>query len=175
VDISVSLKSPGTIGTYQGYFKLKSSDGQVFGIGGNANGSFWVKIKAISLLQHIQPPLDLHLLIEPDLQITSITFDPNPPKADVSTHVHVMLANNGGKVSNQFTVKWWGLSTYANPSCTWNIGSIDANFKKTLQCDFTYPSPYLASHSKATADTGNTVNESNEGNNTMTVDVTVGS
>lgn len=175
VDISVSLKAPGTAGTYQGFFRLKSSDGQVFGIGANANGAFWVKIKATEWEFHIIPPLDLHVLVLPDLQITSITFDPNPPKADISTHVHVKLTNNGGETSNAFTVKWWGLTSYGSPSCTWNVASIAANTYKTLQCDFTYPSAYAPSHSKATADTGNTVLESNEGNNTMTVNVTVGS
>ncbi len=47
VDISVSLLAPSTPGTYQGNFLLRSSDGYAFGIGGNANESFWVRIVAI--------------------------------------------------------------------------------------------------------------------------------
>lgn len=44
VDLSVTLKAPGTAGTYQGYWKLRNASGARFGIGANATGSFWVKI-----------------------------------------------------------------------------------------------------------------------------------
>jgi hypothetical protein len=55
VDVSVDLKAPGDPGTYQGYFRLRSSDGVVFGIGPGADGAFWVKIKANLLELHIDP------------------------------------------------------------------------------------------------------------------------
>lgn len=48
VDVSVSLVAPGSPGTYQGNFMLRSPDGYAFGIGGNANQSFWVRIVAIN-------------------------------------------------------------------------------------------------------------------------------
>ncbi len=44
VDLSVTLKAPGTAGTYQGFWKLRNASGARFGIGANAAGSFWVKI-----------------------------------------------------------------------------------------------------------------------------------
>ena len=44
VDISVELTAPQQPGTYQGYWMLKNAQGQVFGIGPNADGAFWVKI-----------------------------------------------------------------------------------------------------------------------------------
>lgn len=46
VDISVPMVAPGTAGSYKGLWKLAASSGAVFGIGGNANMSFWVQIKA---------------------------------------------------------------------------------------------------------------------------------
>lgn len=48
VDISVSLIAPGSPGTYQGNFMLRSPEGYAFGIGGNANESFWVRIVTIN-------------------------------------------------------------------------------------------------------------------------------
>ncbi|MEO0156964.1 MAG: NBR1-Ig-like domain-containing protein, partial [candidate division WOR-3 bacterium] len=44
IDVSINLKSPSEPGTYQTYFILKASDGKYFGIGDNANGTFYVKI-----------------------------------------------------------------------------------------------------------------------------------
>lgn len=44
VDVSVNLKAPVSAGTYRGYFKLRASDGSTFGIGDNADVSFWVEI-----------------------------------------------------------------------------------------------------------------------------------
>jgi hypothetical protein len=43
VDVSVDLEAPVSSGTYQGYFKLRNTDGVVFGIGSDSN-PFWVKI-----------------------------------------------------------------------------------------------------------------------------------
>jgi len=53
-DVSVQLKAPPSVGTYQGYFRLKSPDNVVFGINGAANDAFWVQIKT-SLLKFMIP------------------------------------------------------------------------------------------------------------------------
>ncbi len=45
VDISVPMKAPDNPGEYQGFWKLRSDTGEVFGIGPDANGAFWVQIK----------------------------------------------------------------------------------------------------------------------------------
>ena len=45
VDVSVSLTAPSNQGTYKGYFKLKTPDGQVFGIGGAGTTAFWVEVE----------------------------------------------------------------------------------------------------------------------------------
>jgi len=44
IDISVTLKAPNTAGTYQGYWKLQNASGATFGLGSNADKTFWVKI-----------------------------------------------------------------------------------------------------------------------------------
>jgi hypothetical protein len=43
IDVSVVLEAPESSGTYQGYFKLRNTDGVVFGIGSESK-PFWVKI-----------------------------------------------------------------------------------------------------------------------------------
>ncbi len=47
-DISVDLYSPSKSGNYESYYKLRDTNGVQFGIGGAANGAFWVKIKVTS-------------------------------------------------------------------------------------------------------------------------------
>jgi Ig-like domain-containing protein len=44
VDVSVDMKAPSTAGHYIGYWKFKSAQGTLFGIGVNANKSWWVDI-----------------------------------------------------------------------------------------------------------------------------------
>jgi len=63
VDVSVNLTAPDTVGTYKGYFKLKSSDGSVFGIGASGTNSFYVEIKAVSLFFIITPLVITPLVI----------------------------------------------------------------------------------------------------------------
>jgi hypothetical protein len=44
-DIGIDLVSPDKTGNYESYYKLKDTNGNQFGIGGSANGPFWLKIK----------------------------------------------------------------------------------------------------------------------------------
>ena len=46
VDVSVPLRAPGPPGTYKGYWKIRSGDGIVFGLGGSGSVAFWVEIKS---------------------------------------------------------------------------------------------------------------------------------
>jgi hypothetical protein len=48
IDISVSLIAPTTTGTYKGNWRLRNSGGAIFGIGNNADQSFWVQIKSMA-------------------------------------------------------------------------------------------------------------------------------
>jgi hypothetical protein len=46
LDISVTLIAPTTPGTYRGNWRLRNAGGALFGIGPNADESFWVQIKS---------------------------------------------------------------------------------------------------------------------------------
>jgi len=45
LNLEVQMKAPGTPGTYKGYWMLRSDTGNVFGIGPDGKGWFWVEIK----------------------------------------------------------------------------------------------------------------------------------
>ncbi|OGO29065.1 MAG: hypothetical protein A2136_09335 [Chloroflexi bacterium RBG_16_54_11] len=47
VDVSVTLKAPGTTGSYQGNWELQDAGGIKFGTGRNADQPFFVKIKVV--------------------------------------------------------------------------------------------------------------------------------
>lgn len=45
VDVKVNMSAPSSAGTYRGYWKLRNTSAKLFGIGYNADKSFWVEIK----------------------------------------------------------------------------------------------------------------------------------
>ncbi len=47
VDLSVSLKAPAKKGDYRGYWKLRNASGLLFGLGAQADTSFWVDIEVL--------------------------------------------------------------------------------------------------------------------------------
>ena len=47
VDLSVNMTAPNTAGHYIGYWKFKNAAGALFGIGVNANRSWWVEINVV--------------------------------------------------------------------------------------------------------------------------------
>jgi hypothetical protein len=47
VEIPVDMKAPSAAGRYIGYWKFKSSQGTIFGIGVNANKAWWVEINVV--------------------------------------------------------------------------------------------------------------------------------
>ena len=47
VDVSVSLKAPGTVGTYQGNWELRNPNAVIFGTGTNASQPFYVLINVV--------------------------------------------------------------------------------------------------------------------------------
>lgn len=47
VDLSVTLKAPGTTGSYRGDWKLKNASGTIFGLGAKAADTFYVKIQVV--------------------------------------------------------------------------------------------------------------------------------
>jgi hypothetical protein len=55
VDVSVTLIAPTTPGTYKGNWRLRNTGGSSFGIGDNADQSFWVQIKSVTPTPTPQP------------------------------------------------------------------------------------------------------------------------
>jgi hypothetical protein len=153
-DISVSLKAPNSAGTYKGFWKVQDDQGNFF------VNNIWVQIKVKSIAPAGKP----------DLLVTEFSINPATPTMGVPAHVRVRVKNDGPVDAGGFTVKWYGLSTFANASCTWNLSGLDAGNGKLLECDYTFASWYpINKTSIVYVDTGNTVDESNEGNNTATI------
>ncbi len=48
IDISVTLIAPASTGTYKGNWRLRNASGNIFGIGPNADQSFYVQIKSVT-------------------------------------------------------------------------------------------------------------------------------
>jgi hypothetical protein len=47
VDLSVAMTAPGEAGDYQGFWMLRSANGEVFGLGSQAKKAFWVSIAVV--------------------------------------------------------------------------------------------------------------------------------
>lgn len=124
-----------------------------------------------SNLQQLQPLPGLQLAIKkPDLIISEFTITPATPIMGQNTHVRIGAHNQGNAVSGQYTVVWYGLSSFASPSCSWTVDNSNANGGRILQCDFVFNSWYPVNKtSVAIVDPNNQVAESNEGNNQGTI------
>jgi len=153
VDISISLKAPGSAGTYKGIWQIADENGYAF-------GNVWVEVKAVETV-----------VAEPDLTITEFSINPATPTMGENAHVRVRAHNAGTADSGGFKMEWYGLSTFANPSCTWNInGGLVAGGSVLMECDFSFSSWYPVNKtSVALIDTEDDVDESNEGNNSASI------
>jgi hypothetical protein len=169
VDVSVNLTAPADAGTYQGYFKLRSSEGVVFGIGNGGQGAFFVKIVSVAAAAPPPPAAGV-----PDLYVQSITLNPNPPTNGQPVDVQVAVYNQGNAQAGAYTVVWYAGENYASPACTWPVDKTNASGGRVLSCNYAgYPSWYPSINTKAIVDSGNTVAESNEGNNTLLMNISV--
>lgn len=160
VDVSVFLTAPITAGTYRGNFKLQDQAGSLFGVG--SGGPFYVEIAAVD---PDEPPDEA---AKSDLIIQKITLDPETPGKGDPVTVTVQTWNAGDKASGPYTVKWWAGENYAAPACSWNVENSNPNGGRVLSCVYAgYPSSYGNIYTKASIDTGGTVDESDEDNNTL--------
>ena len=165
VDVSVSLTAPSTAGTYQGYFRLRAPDNSIFGIGTSAQDSFWVKIKAIEPTDTPTPPA-----AKPDLYVSEFSIDPATPVQGSPAHVRIGVYNQGDAAAGPFTVEWYGLTTFGEASCDWDVPGANAHGGRILECDFTFNSWYPVNKTTIVhVDVNNTVDESNEGNNSRSI------
>jgi hypothetical protein len=120
----------------------------------------------------LQPMPDLQLAIKkPDLIVSEFTITPSTPVMGQNVQVRIGAYNDGNAVSGQFTVHWYGLSSFPNPSCSWTVDSLAAHGGKILTCNnFAFNSWYpINKTSVAIVDAINKVTESNEGNNQGTI------
>jgi len=164
-DITVNLVAPATAGTYRGNWKIREPGGATFGV---STGAFWVEIVAKNPAAVEPPPAEVKM---PDLAVTEFTISPSTPIQGQNAHVRIGVYNHGNKLASQFTVQWFGLSTFPNPSCSWDVMEIiPPSGGKILQCDFVFNSWYPVNKtSLVIVATSNHVAESNESNNQRTI------
>lgn len=169
VDVGVTLKVPDSAGTYKGFWKVRDDQGNYY------VNNLWVEIKAKAAIGPVDLvpllPIEAILILKPDLVINALEIDPATPKMGLNTHVRVRAKNVGILDSGGFTVQWYGLSTFASPSCNWNVaGGLAADSSVWLECDYVFASWYPINKTTiAYIDTTNAVNESNETNNSRSI------
>lgn len=100
----------------------------------------------------------------PDLYVSEYTWSPSPPHKGVSFHVRVGAYNAGNAPAGPFTVEWWLSTSAPAPACTWNIPSMAAKGGRILECDYT-TAGWANYPSQVVVDSGDTLEESDEGNN----------
>ncbi len=131
-----------------------------------------------SNVQTAQVTVTVNAAPKPDLYVSEFSLNPNPPLQNGNVHVRVGVYNGGNAPAGSFTVQWFAGSGYATPACTWPVGSLPAHGGQILECDRgpgTWASQYASIVTRVKVDTGNTVAESNEGNNIrdMTISVAI--
>lgn len=166
VQISVDMTAPDTPGTYIGNWKLKNPSGGLFTF--NNGNPFYVKIVVREFTDTPEPAA------EPDLQINLLELDPSTPTKGDPVDVKVQVYNYGDAAAGAFQVAWWPGEAYPSPACTWSVANLVAHGGKVLTCTYAgYPSQYASIPTVAKADINGTVDESNEGNNNRSMNVTV--
>jgi hypothetical protein len=154
VDISIALKAPASAGTYKGFWKIRSDTGEYY------VNNLWVQIEVKALLL---------LPVRPDLKITSFSINPAIPTAHVPATITFTAYNSGGN-AGPFVIRWYGLSTFANASCSWAFPGLASGASQTEHCTFTFTSPYAYNNTSIIyIDHDNQVVESNEGNNSASI------
>ena len=171
VDITVDLEAPGSAGTYKGTWQVQDDDGQAFVY------NIWVEIEAVepseeaAIPQLHLPAIVFSILAKPDLTITEFSINPPTPVQGENVHVRVRAYNAGTVDSGGFKMEWYGLSTAANPSCSWNInGGLVVDGSVLLECDYSFASWYPVNKTSIVyIDTEDAVDEYDESNNSASI------
>lgn len=106
-----------------------------------------------------------------DLYISEMSLTPASPRQGESVAVRVGVYNGGNAPAGAFIVEWWAAS--AAKGCSWDVTSLVAKGGRILTCTYTYPGWSNSYTVRAVADSGSAVAESDEANNTRTLDVQV--
>ena len=164
-DISVNLKAPANPGVYQAFFKMRSDDGSIFGIGPQAGSSFWVRIQSVSGVPTAVPPASTDV----DVRSPSFSVDPSSPYIGKPVTVSFTVKNKGSTSAGHFKVGWWSGEGGVNPQCTWDVPTLTPNQTiGPLSCNYTY-SKLGTYNSQLYLDTANELAETNESNNSEIV------
>lgn len=153
IDVTASLVAPNAPGTYQGFFKLKSSDGKIFGIGNTADKPFWVKIKVKQK--------------KADLVVTKVQYDPNPPKKGQYTNVIITIKNQGNAPAVGFKVVWESGEQYVGATLDWFVTNAlgPGEERMLVPAGYQYNLVYAEVDTTVYIDSENVIDESNENNN----------
>jgi len=110
----------------------------------------------------------------PDLYVSEFALNPTTPTQGKPVAVRVGVYNKGTAPAGPFTVRWWPGENYPAPGCEWPVESLVASGGRILTCNYTgYPSWYAKLNTKVVVDTGATVAESDEANNTLIREISV--
>ena len=171
VNLSVDMKSPASDGSYRGYWRIKNNAGALIPVSsGYQSKSFFVDIKVKSSA----PTATNTVAPKADLIINLLELTPATPTNGNAVAVKVQVYNQGNAAAGAFKVAWWPGENYASPACEWDVPSLVAIGGLVLNCNYAgYPSPYASIVTKASADTGNAISESNEGNNDAKMTISV--
>ena len=164
VDVSVQLKAPHAKGTYQGNYRLRARMEQYSELGTADREHFWVRIK-------VPAPIVVELLL-PDLKITQITTCAAPQQG-VPCTIKVSVYNSGeSNVTTPFKPDYMlGQLPLRNvPGC---LHSLVKNGGLVKSCNYTFPSWYGSIGLRGVADEDDVITEKNEGNNDLTVNISV--
>jgi subtilase family serine protease len=113
------------------------------------------------------PNLQLKLLL-PDLKVATMDV-PATVLLGATVNVTIKVKNIGSGNASNFTVQWWAGS---NLGCSWPVDALAAGAAKDFSCSYSFPNAGDYSV-KAVVDSGATVAESSESNNTSQKSVQV--
>ena len=101
----------------------------------------------------------------PDLAPVGMSISPNPATQGQVVHVHVGVKNLGNAPSGAFSIYWY--AAHGNLACHWTVASLAPGESVNKSCTYTYAGWNNSYDLLLVIDAGNSVTESNEGNNRM--------
>ncbi|CAG0932451.1 hypothetical protein TFLX_02592 [Thermoflexales bacterium] len=106
----------------------------------------------------------------PDLTLASFTVNPSSPVQRGNARATLVVVNQGQGPSQKFVVQWKPFA--GHPGLSTSVPGLNAGQSQALTFDFAYPNAGTVD-SVASVDVFNTVAETNEGNNSRTLQLSV--
>ena len=111
---------------------------------------------------------------EPNIIVSEFALSPSTPVRGRPVEVRVGVYNDGTVPAGPYRVEWYPGENYSDPACSWNVSGNNPGGGRILNCTFSgYPSRYASLRTKVIVDTGNNVAESNESDNTRSMEIRV--